>query len=390
MRSTVGMIVLSALVLAACDGSRPAPPKTPIAVAQVEGETITFPSDSPQLATLRLVGAESERASFVRINGRLAWDDTRTSRINSPVAGRVLELRAVPGATVGRGDVLAVISSPDFGATQAEARKAESDLQLSSRSLARVRELHQAGVVPTKDLQNAEAEFSRARAERERTVARERLYGGSNRVDQQFRLVAPLGGTVVERHLQLGQEVRTEGGADALFVISDPTRLWVSLDVPEVLSQEVQVGEAVRVMVPALSGETFSARVEYVADFIDPQTRTVKARAAIDNSARRLKAEMFITADLEVPASPTLRVPASAVFLQGDRFLAFVEDGPGRFTRRSLRAEESSLGMMRVSSGLNPGDKVVADGALLLQQIMNQKATAPRKGDRRSMRDTTP
>jgi cobalt-zinc-cadmium efflux system membrane fusion protein len=299
--------------------------------------------------------------------------------VNSPVAGRVVELRALPGAPVRRGDVLAVISSPEFGQSQAEARKTVTDLALAERSLARARELHEAGVIPLKELQVAEADFERARSERDRAIARERLYGGTTVIDQQYRLTAPIAGVVVDRRVTPGQEVRPDQGADApLFVISDPTRLWIQLDVPEILSQEVQKGEAVRVTVPALPGEVFTARVEYIADNIDPQTRMVKARAAVENGARRLKAEMFVTADVEVPPSVALRVPSQAIFLLGDTHYAFVEESPGQFVRRQLRAEEATLGFMRVLGGLRKGDRVVSDGALLLQQLIAQKATAPR------------
>ena len=367
-------------VLAITTGcSRPEPPQPPpIPGASIEGVTITFPPDSPQLKTLRTVEALTERAGFVRVNGRATWDESRTTRVLSPVAGRIVELAASPGQTVARGALLAVLSSPEFGQAQAEARRAESDLAQAERALGRARELHGAGVLPLKEVQQAEAEHARQLAERDRTAARERAYGASRRIDQQFRLVSPLGGVVVERRANVGLEVRNDAGPDvALFLISDPSRLWIVLDVPEALVTEIQVGEAVRVLVPALPGELFSARVEYVADFVDPQTRMVRARAAVDNTERKLKAEMYVNAEVEVPASTALKVPNGAVFLQGTKYHAFVEETPGRFVRRELRAEDASLGQMRVIKGLAAGERVVVDGALLLQQLLQQKATAP-------------
>lgn len=374
----IGLALLTAL-LAGC-GRAPEPPKPQLPGALIEGDSIAFPKDSPQLATLRLVAAAPERESIVRINGRTTWDETRTSRVSTPLAGRVLEVFGQPGAEVARGATLATITSPEFGAAQADARKAQTDLAAAERTLQRVRELHQAGVVPGKELQAAEADQQRAFAESARAAARERAYGGGKLIDQRLRLVAPIAGVVVERHLAVGQQVRPEQGAESpLFVISDPRRLWVSLDVPEALTREVAVGEGIRIAVPALPGEVFNARIEYVADMIDPQTRTVRARAAVGNEQRRLKAEMYVTADVEVPASNALKVPATALFVQGERYFAFVEEQPGRFVRRAVQAEEMSLGFMRVIKGLQADDKVVADGALLLQQMLNQKATAPRR-----------
>lgn len=377
MRALVAGAAVIAALLAGC-GKHGAEPKPAVPGAVVEGNAVAFPADSPQLATIRVVEATRERESFVQINGRIAWDESRTSRVTVPLSGRVTEIRVAAGARVARGQVLAVLSSPDYGQTQAEARRAEADLSMASRTLERARELHAAGVMPLKDFQAAETDHARARAERTRTEARERLYGSGGGIDQMYRITAPIPGVVVDRRINLGQEVRSDQGTDnPLFLISDPERLWVLLEVPEALSREVTVGEPILITVPALPDETFTAQVEYVADFIDPSTRMVRARAAIQNPARKLKSEMYVTARVSIPPSRALRVPAIGVYLLEDRHYAFVETAPGRFERRQVQAEDASLGFMRVTAGLSAGDKVVADGALLLQQLLTQKASAP-------------
>jgi membrane fusion protein, heavy metal efflux system len=375
---TLTVVLALVLTLTACGKTATEASKLPLPQAEVGTDRVTFPKDSPQLATLRVVNAVLEQESFIRINGRASWNDAKTSRVNSSVSGRVVELIATPGMMVKKGSVLAVISSPEFGQIQAEARRADADLQLSERTLARVKELHSAGVIPTKELQSAEADYSRSRAERTRTQIRERNFGGGNRLDQLFRIVAPIAGVVVDRHITIGQEVRADQASELpLFVISDPQNLWISLDVPESLTQEIQVDEQVRITVPALNGEIFPARIEYVSDFIDPQTRTVKARASVENPRRQLKADMYVTAEVEVPASEALKVPANALYLQGNQYFAFVEESPGLFVRRLLKAESAGLGTMRVTSGILKGDRLVVDGALLLQQMLNLKANSP-------------
>jgi membrane fusion protein, heavy metal efflux system len=377
-------VLIAALfvLLGGCEqkASTPLPQIPKLSAPTVEGDVITFAKDSPQLSTLVTLEATQERESLVRINGRTSWDETRTARVQSPLAGRVLEIMGNPGAVVKKGQALAVLSSPDFGTTQAETRRSETDLALADKQLQRARDLANAGVIAQKELQSAEADFARAKNERERTLSKERAYGtaAGKIIDQKFQLVAPVGGLIVDRRMTPGQEVRPDQNVETpLFIISDPTKLWVMLDVPEALTQEIQVGEQVRISVPALPGEIFSAKVEYVADFIDAQSRTVKARAAVDNSARRLKAEMYVTADVEVPPSKALKVPSNSVYLLGDKYYAFIENPKGTFTRRVLKAEEATLGFVRVTAGLNSGEKIVSDGALLLQQMLNAKATAP-------------
>ena len=86
------------------------------------------------------------------------------------------------------------------------------------------------------------------------------------------------------------------------------------------------------------------------------------------------------TADLEIAPSKALLVPSTSLFLQGNKYFGFVEEKPGLFARREFKAEEATLGFMRVTSGADAGEKIVADGALLLQQMLTAKSTAPKEG----------
>ena len=120
----------------------------------------------------------------------------------------------------------------------------------------------------------------------------------------------------------------------------------------------------------AFPEENFEAKIEFVADAIDPVSRTVKARARVANPDRRLKSEMFVSAVLPMPPDPVPKVPASAVLLIGDKQYVFVDDGDYKYERRLVRADEIKLGLMRLREGVKPGEKVVVEGALLLQQLL--------------------
>src|SRR6185369_2264294 len=100
------------------------------------------------------------------------WNEDKTVRVYTPFAGRVGRILAQPGERVRAGQPLAEIASPDFGQAQAETRRAQGDFALAQQNLARVKDLHQNGVAPAKDLHTAEAEFARAESELKRTQAR--------------------------------------------------------------------------------------------------------------------------------------------------------------------------------------------------------------------------
>ncbi len=367
-RGVLAAVVLAAL-LGGCKESEPekaAPPST------VEGNTVIFPKASAQLASIVSVPVQPRGEAVHQLNGRIVWDEERTVRVFPPLAGRVLSIAVRAGDPIKAGQTLATVSAPDLGQTQSEARKAEQDRALARKTLARVEELYTAGVAPAKELQAAQADVARAESELARTSARLALYGArAGAVDQQLALRSPIGGVVVERNLNPGQELRPDQPGDkAPFVVSDPTRLWFVLDVAEADVGALKPEATVTLRSPLLGDGSAAGRVVRVADSVDPQSRTVKVRGTVDNKDRRLKAEMFVTAELKTGAAPGLVVPANAVFLRGDRSFAFIEAGEGRFTRKNIKLGTAFNGSQVVLQGLNPGDKVVSDGALLLQRIL--------------------
>jgi cobalt-zinc-cadmium efflux system membrane fusion protein len=367
----VAVVTATLCVLGACSRGEQKPP---IAQPRVEKDTVVFDPASPQLAALHMEPAQPRGETVQRFNGRLVWDEDRTVRMFSPFGGRVLSIAVRAGDRVSAGQPLAVLASPELGMAQSEARKAEQDHALAQKSLARIEELHGAGVSPAKDLQVAQAELARTAAERARTQARLKLYGNPGGVDQQLSLRSPISGVVVERNLNPGQELRPDAQGDkALFVVSDPSHLWFILDVSEKDVALVKPGLEVRLASSALEGDPVTGRIAQVADLVDPQARTVKARGTVDNSERRLKAEMFVTAKLKVPAQSGMLVPTRAVYLRGEQYFLFVEAGPGRFTRKPIRIGPTSNGHQVVLSGLQGGEKVVVDGNLLLEKILASK-----------------
>jgi cobalt-zinc-cadmium efflux system membrane fusion protein len=93
----------------------------------------------------------------------------------------------------------------------------------------------------------------------------------------------------------------------------------------------------------------------------------------VDHSDPRLKAEMFVTAELKVPAAKGLLVPSRAVYLRGEQYFVFVDAGNGRYVRRAVKVGAAGDGSQLVLDGLQADDKVVVDGNLLLEKILASK-----------------
>jgi cobalt-zinc-cadmium efflux system membrane fusion protein len=371
------LLVVGLLALAGC--SREAGDRS-IPAARVEKDSVVFEASSPQIASIQSAAVVPRREAVVRLNGRAVWNEDRTVRVFSPYSGRVVSIAARPGDRVKPGQTLAVLASPELGSAQSEARKAEQDAALAAKTLARIEELYGAGVAPAKDLQAAQADAARTAAERTRTQEKLKLYSraahsGDLAVDQQLELRTPIGGVVVERNLNPGQELRTDNQQPdkPQFVVSDPGRLWFMLDVAEKDLGEVRPGVVVRLGAASLGEDRVEGRVVHVADLVDPQTRTVKARGTVDHPDPRLKAEMFVTAELKVPAAKGLLVPSRAIYLRGEQYFVFVDAGNGRYVRRAVKVGAASDGNQVVFEGLQADEKVVVDGNLLLEKILASK-----------------
>lgn len=378
MKRTSSIVLF--VVCAALFGCDSTGGKQPLSSPAVEGDRIVFPQGSAQLSAIVSEPVKFAGVSSVRLPGRLAWDEDRTVRLFPAFAGRVAKIFAKPGDVVKKGQILAQLASPEFGQAQADARKAASDFALAEKNLARLRELAAGGVAPQKELDAAEAEYSRAQAEFARAAGRVRLYGSADgTIDQSFALRSPIAGAVVERNINPGQELRPDlmlANTPAMFVVTDPSQLWVFLDATEKDLSRLKRGETVKLHIQAHPEQTFDAVIDNIADFVDPQARTIKVRGSVANPDHKLKGEMFVSAELAAAPLSAVVAPAKAVFLQGSRNFVFVEEGPGRYARVPIRIGPEEGGGIPVVEGLKEGQRVVVDGNLFLQQLLQSKAVS--------------
>jgi cobalt-zinc-cadmium efflux system membrane fusion protein len=358
------------LVLTLLTGCSEAPTPAALPAAPiVQGNQLRFAAGHPQLALLGLTAAAPVKTITVELPARLVWNEERTQRIYPAFAGRVMAIKADVGQAVKPGSLLAQLASPDFGMAQADTMKAQADSRLTQKSLARQRELFEAGIIARKDLDLSEADATRAQAEVNRADARTKLYGGSGVVNQQLALSASINGIVVERNLNPGQEVRPDQsgpGVPALYVVTDPTSLWVQIDARESEVGTLQPGATFELVVPTLPGQKFEGYVTAAADFIDPATRTIKIRGLVSNAHRKLKAEMLASARIERKVGAGVIVPATAVLLNGARHLVFVQTEPAVFEYREVTLSYQGPKEIAISRGLEVGEQVVSENTLLL------------------------
>ena len=378
LATALGLALLG--LLAACQDKHEPVASTPLPI--IDKQQLRYPAEHPQLKLLVTEAAKEARTFDVELPARLVWNEERTQRVYPAFAGRVSRIVADVGQRVGAGQVLAELASPEFGAAQADTSRAQADAQLAKQALMRQRELFDAGVVARKDLEQAEADAARTQAEVARAQARTRLYGSSAGVNQMLGLRSDIAGTVVERNLNPGQELRPDSSGNApLFVVTDPTTLWVQIDAQEADVRDLRPGAKVQLMVPVLGEQPFEATVRAVTDQIDPGTRTIKVRATVANPERLLKSEMLAKVRYARAVGKSVEVPASAVFLRDKEHYVFVQNAPGVFEPRDVKVLVEGAQKVLLSEGLKDGEQVVVQNGLLLARelrIARETAEASR------------
>ncbi len=375
MRAGVILLVLIAVLCAGC-GDRAV--SAPSASAKPTGAPA--PPAPPPIETAR--PQMRTRLAVLQTSGKVAFNEEHVARVHAPVTGRVIDVPARPGDVVEKGATLLVLDSPDLSAAKSDYAKAVADLERADKALALVRELLDVKAIAQKEVRDAENEQRKAGAERERAAARLRTLGVTAdrlpdiaaRADTAttVTVTAPRSGVVVERNVSPGQVV-SYGQADApvnLFVIADLSTMWVVADVYEPDVLRVRRGQTVSVTLPCCPGERFEGTVTYIADAVDPQTRTLKVRAVVANQGRTLKAEMFTTVTLATTSTRVLAVPQSAVHRDQGAPFVLARRGPDEYERRPVTLGVDLGDWVEVVKGVGPDDTVVTTGGILLKRTV--------------------
>ena len=365
LHTPIAILSLAALtLLGACQDKAEPVATAPLPI--IQDKQLRYPAGHPQLPLLVSTAALQAQSIAIELPAKLVWNEEKTQRVYPAFAGRVTRIGADVGQPVKAGQVLAELASPEFGAAQADTSRAQADATLAKLALQRQRELFEAGVVARKDLEQAEAEAARTQAEVARAQARTSLYGSSTGVNQQLGLRSDIAGVVVERNLNPGQEVRPDGASAPLFVVSDPSVLWVSIDAQEADVRDLRTGAKVQLLVPSLPDQKLQATISAVTDQIDPNTRTIKIRATVANPQRWLKNEMLAKVHYQRQVGNSIEVPATAVFLRGNQHYVFVQSQAGVFEPRDVKVSYEGAQKVLLSAGLKEGEQVVSQNGLLL------------------------
>jgi len=335
---------------------------------QRRGDKIFVPESSALRRRLTVMAAPTRLASGrITAPGFVEADPARTVPVLPSGAGRVQSLKVALGDRVQRGQTLVLIDSPDLAQAYDDNDKAASSARLAARNLKRSEEQFKIGATAQRDLDQARSDNDQAVAEYLRTRARLRAMGAAEDARGVARLLAvraPMNGSVTALATAPGALINDI--TQSIMTIADLSVVWVTALVAEKDVRVLAPGQDAEVSVDAYPDRTLHGKVLFVPDVIEADSRRNKTRIAFGNPDYALKPNMFTTVTLHGPAIARVVLPSSALLMNNDRTSVFVATAPWTFERRTVEPLLEESTEVVISSGVQPGEQVVARGGILL------------------------
>ncbi|HET8553597.1 MAG TPA: efflux RND transporter periplasmic adaptor subunit [Rhodanobacteraceae bacterium] len=363
------------LALAACaSGSDQAPKKS-----AAPGVTLT----TAQRKHLHLDTVARKAWHETRqLSGVVDYDRDQATPVLAPISGQVTRVLVSAGDTVKKGQALARVDSPDFTQAIGDYRQALAQARSARKQADQARDLLAHQGISAVDA--AQASNAAVAAEAARDAALRKLQAldvpmstikaidAGKSVSHVAGIIrAPIAGTVVSRAITPGQRIAADD--TTCFVVADLSRMWVMARLFDSDMQAVSVGDAAKVQIGS-GGKPLPGKVTAVSAMVDPATGAATARVEVANPGDRLKKDMFVRVDITTtPTREDLMVPVSAVLRDADnRPFVYVADKQHRFVRRHVKLGYRSGHDVVVISGLEAGQKVVAEGGVFLRFMQSQ------------------
>tara|TARA_E500000305_G_C4029825_1_gene244375 strand:+ start:29578 stop:30852 length:1275 start_codon:yes stop_codon:yes gene_type:complete len=310
-------------------------------------------------------------------NAEIVYNANQHARLSSRAPGVIVDVHKDLGDRLKKGDVIATVESMTLGSAKADLLQSTELLALWQANAGREQALMEKGASTERALLEAQTHLAEAKIAVSRAKQQLRNLGLSDediaRVTKEndtgslLRITAPFDGTLVERAAVMGEVVDEN---DMLFAIADTGVMWAMIDLSERDLASVKRGQDVVFRIDGIPSREFPGRLTWISTQLDKKTRTIKARAELDNGGQMLKAFMFGRATITAGAgAQAVTVPKSAVQWDGSCNIAFVranEDGT-MYQPVQLLLGFDTGDHYEVLSGLSVGDTVVSGGSFVLK-----------------------
>lgn len=364
------------------------------------------------------IAAQRPLEFVVRATGEVLANSNCLARVNSPVTGRASDIKVSIGDHVHQGQVLLTVRSNDIEQSQADLLQNEaqvrSDLKrdllqidsdinqtraqitLSESTFQRINSLVEEKIASRADFERAKTAYDKDTIQLQTLInkraatislSQERMklmtepikqklhiYGASDaqinkliqtrEIDPVVAIVAPETGVISERNVNLGELIDP---SKVLFTVTDSHSVWLKADVFEKDIEKIELGDPIELEVDSFPGQKFRGKLNYLADSVNPDSRTLTVRAEVANPSNKLKPKMFARMNILVGEHKVLSIPKTAVQDAGSSKVVYVPVSPEEFEERKVALGSEAAGYIEVLHGLKAGERVVTRGCFELR-----------------------
>jgi cobalt-zinc-cadmium efflux system membrane fusion protein len=337
--------------------------------AEKHADEVHLSAEAIERAGIAVAPAERRALTGgVAIPAEVQFEPSSTAHVGPLVSGRITKVSVSLGDRVKRGQLLGVVASTDVSSARSRLDQARARLAAAEQTLRRQQQLSTEGIGAQRSLIEAEAQVGELRAEVEGLRRQLSVFGSGSAGE--LALTAPIEGVVVAVHATLGETATPEQPA---FIVTDPTKVWVRGNVPELEIARLEAGSAAIVRLHAFPEASMPGTITYVAPALDEQTRSLPVRVTLQAPDPRLRSGLFGSIELVggTKDERVLVVPAEAVTTLDGQAVVFVPaDEPNSFKPQPVALGRRAGGFFEVRSGLEEGMKLAVSGAFTLKSAL--------------------
>ena len=338
-------------------------------------------SDS-QLAAVKVAPIEDREFPVEKqAVGSIDFDEEMAVQVFTPYQGRIIALYASLGDDVKKGQTLFTVDSPDLLQAESTLIAAAGVMDLTTRNLARLRELYKTLAVSQHDVEQATSDQQTAEGNLRAARDAVRIFGKSDaeidrlvaqrNADPTLVVTSPIDGRVTARNAAPGLLVQP-GSAPAPYTVANIDVMWMLAQVPESDSPAFRVGQQVQVTLNAFPGRTFDGKITAIGTTVDANTRRVLVRSEVNDPAHELRSGMFANFVIRVGRpvrSPA--IPLDGVVREGDGTMTVWITADRRlFTKRTVKIGAQFDGYRQILEGARAGELAATEGAIFLSNAL--------------------
>ena len=323
-------------------------PSEPGAKKHEEGKLELSPQALANADLETRVAGPGEVNVTLALPGEVSLNQDTLAHVTPRVPGTAREVRKQVGELVKKGEVLAVLDSRDLAEAQREFLATKERLALAQANFERAELLQRENISAEKDFLAARQALAEARIDHRSAGQKLQALGGGAAGGGGYALIAPLSGTIIEKHISVGEVLSEQTRA---FTIADLSSIWVNVTVYAKDLPKVTVGQSAEVRAEGIA-EPARGRIDYLGQVLGEQTRSATARVVLTNPGAAWRPGLFATAEVAVER-------ASAAIVVADAAVQVLEDGPSVFVQQESHFEVHPVRLGRKGKGATEAERVV-------------------------------